>query len=443
MSAEQRSPRTRLGKTAIYVDSFTNGVLDPALEMLGPLQPGGRVVAQTAPGCWGPMITPAIRGGHEVTQPVAVEGAEVGDAVVIWIDSITVSSLATASGSEREIDGRFLGDACVAGRCPGCGVLYPPTHLEGIGPMSVRCDACGADATPFVFTKGYTIVFDDMRTVGVTVDRASAEHIAADASKYAALPKGSIQNPILAFAPHDLVGMVGRLKPFLGQLGTMPAVALPDSHNSGDFAPFLVGAPHEYAISAEALELRTDGHMDINAVRAGAVLVCPVKTPGAGVYLGDMHALQGDGEIAGHTCDVAGVVELHIDIIKGLTLDGPILFPVVEDLPRLARPLSGDERSRAQALADLWSVPLERTAPISVVGTGPDLNTAIDNGLNRAANLLDVDVAEIANRATVTGAIEIGRLPGVVHVTFRAPLDRLERVGLLPIVEQQYTSDDV
>jgi hypothetical protein len=26
------------------------------------------------------MITPAIRGGHEVTRPVAVEGAEVGDA---------------------------------------------------------------------------------------------------------------------------------------------------------------------------------------------------------------------------------------------------------------------------------------------------------------------------------------------------------------------------
>ena len=40
-------------------------------------------------------------------------------------------------------------------------------------------------------------------------------------------------------------------------------------------------------------------------------------------------------------------------------------------------------------------------------------------------------VPEVKNRATVTGAIEIGRHPGVVHVTFRAPVDRLEERGLL------------
>ena len=38
----------------------------------------------------------------------------------------------------------------------------------------------------------------------------------------------------------------------------------------------------------------------------------------------------------------------------------------------------------------------------------------------------------------VTGAIEIGRNPGVVQVTFRAPLDRLKARGLLPFVRDQY-----
>jgi formamidase len=47
-------------------------------------------------------------------------------------------------------------------------------------------------------------------------------------------------------------------------------------------------------------------------------------------------------------------------------------------------------------------------------------------------------VPEVKNRATITGSIEIGRHPGVVHVTFRAPLDRLERLGLLTLVEDQY-----
>jgi hypothetical protein len=52
--------------------------------------------------------------------------------------------------------------------------------------------------------------------------------------------------------------------------------------------------------------------------------------------------------------------------------------------------------------------------------------------------LLEMTVPEVKNRATITGAIEIGRHPGVVQVTFRAPLDRLERRGLLPFVQDQY-----
>ena len=85
----------------VFVDQFTDGILDPARPMLGPVRDGGHIVANTAPGCWGPMITPAIRGGHEVTRPVAVAGAEVGDAIVIRIKDITVTSLATASGNDR------------------------------------------------------------------------------------------------------------------------------------------------------------------------------------------------------------------------------------------------------------------------------------------------------------------------------------------------------
>ena len=134
--------------------------------------------------------------------------------------------------------------------------------------------------------------------------------------------------------------------------------------------------------------------MDIDAVRPGAILVCPVKVDGGGVYLGDMHALQGDGEIAGHTCDVSGTVTLEVEVIKGLDIDGPVLFPVAEDLPFLARPLTDEERMRALALARRHGVEeLEETVPVSVVGSGPDLNSATDNGLARAAELLGMSGA--------------------------------------------------
>ena len=441
MAVEPAAPSaTGRAHPTVFVDTFTNGLLGPDVEMLGPVEDGGHVVVNTSPGCWGPMITPALRGGHEVAQPVAVAGAEPGDAIAIRIKDIEVTSIATASGNDVSPEGSFNGDPYCAAVCPGCGTEYPETRLEGIGQEAVRCAECGADATPFKFTSGYTIAFDHGRRMGVTVGREPAERIAHEAERYAALPENSVQNPILAFAPHDLVGLAARLRPFMGQLGTTPSKTMPDSHNAGDFGSFLIGAPHAYSLSAEELaEHRTDGHMDIDAVRAGAILICPVKLPGGGVYMGDMHALQGDGEIAGHTCDVSGTVTLQVELLKGLGIDGPILLPLEEDLPFLARPLSGAERARAEELAREWGLDgLEESAPISVVGTGPDLNSATDNGLERAAELLRMEVPEVKNRATITGAIEIGRHPGVVQVTLRAPLERLEARGLMPYVRDQY-----
>jgi formamidase len=431
---------TRAARQTVFVDTFTDGTLGPDVPMLGPVADGGHIVVNTTPGCWGPMITPSIRGGHEVCTPVAVEGAQVGDAIAIRIRDIEVTSLATASGNDQMMDGRFNGDPYCAPVCAECGTEWPETRVDGIGPESIRCASCGADATPFTFTNGYTIAFDPTHTVGVTVGRDAAEGFAHDAARMAALPDNSRQNPILLFAPHDIVGMAARLRPFMGQLGTTPSMTMPDSHNAGDFGSFLVGAPHAFAMtSAELAQHKTDGHMDIDAVRPGAILVCPVKVDGGGVYLGDMHALQGDGEIAGHTCDVSGTVTLEVEVVKGLNIDGPVLFPVAEDLPFLARPLSEEERMRALTLARRHGVEeLEETVPMSVVGSGPDLNSATDNGLARAAELLGMSVPEVKNRATVTGAIEIGRHPGVVHVTFRAPADRLEARGLLSYAREQY-----
>jgi formamidase len=424
----------------VLVDTFTDGLLGPDVPMLGPVADGGHIVWNSTPGCWGPMITPAIRGGHEVAQPVAVAGAEVGDAIAIRIKDIEVTSLATASGTDQPMEGRFNGDPFCAPVCPGCGTEWTQTRIQGIGPESIRCVKCGADATPFTFSNGYTIAFDELRTVGLTMPQETAEAFAREAPRFAALPDNSAQNPILTFAPHDLVAVATRLRPFLGQIGTSPSITMPDSHNAGDFGAFLIGASHPYALTADELEThKTDGHMDVDAVRAGAILVCPVKLPAAGLYLGDMHALQGDGEIAGHTCDVSGTVTLQVDVMHRLGIDGPVLFPLAEDLPFLARPLSEEERMRALALGRRYGVAeLERSLPISVIGTGPDLNSATDNGLQRAAELLQLSLPEVKNRATISGAIEIGRHPGVVQVTFRAPADRLDACGLLGYAVEQY-----
>ncbi|MCL7465340.1 acetamidase/formamidase family protein [Phaeovulum sp. NW3] len=431
---------TTAARRSVVVSEFTNSVLDPAAPMLGPVENGGTIIANTAPGCWGPMITPRLRGGHEVTIPVFVNGAEVGDGVAIRIRDITVTSIATASGHDSSPEGFCVGDPYVAARCPVCDTVWPETHVEGIGQDAVKCDKCGNAVKPFEIVHGYTVTFDDTRAVGLTLPKAAAETIAHDANHYAALPDGSRQHSILTYAPSDMPGTLVRMRPFLGQLGTCPSMAMPDSHNAGDFGAFLVGAPHAYGITAEQLaQHKTDGHMDIDAVRAGAILVCPVKVKGAGIYMRDMHAGQGDGEIAGHTMDVAGSVTLQVEVVKNYPLDGPVLFPLEEDLPPMARPFTAAERAKGQRLAEKWGVAeIEPMAPISVVGTAANLNAAIDNGLERAAKLLGMTVAEVRNRATINGAIEIGRAPGVIQVTFLAPLSRLDAVGLGGYAREQY-----
>lgn len=424
----------------VFVDELTNGILDPDEPMAGPVKDGGTIVANTAPGCWGPMITPELKGGHEVTKPVYVEGAEVGDSIAIYIKSVDVTSTVIASGNDCTVDGNFLGDPFVAGKCPNCNTMNPKTVLEGIGPESVRCAECNEEISPFQFTNGYTIAFNEGKTMGLTLNKKAAEKAAKDAKNYMAIPDASIQNPIVSFAPHDIVGNISRLKPFIGQLGTTPSIKMPDSHNAGDFGSFLIGAPHDYALTEEELKThKTDGHMDINTVRAGSIVIAPVKVKGGGVYLGDVHAMQGNGEIAGHTADVSSIVTLKVKVLKGLKIDGPIILPLEEDLPYLAKPISKIEKKKAMEMAKEWNIKeVEETAPISFVGTGVNLNEAIDNGLERAGTVLDISIPEVQNRATINGSVEIGRYPGTATVTFLAPIELLKSKGLYDLVKDQY-----
>lgn len=423
----------------VFVNKLTNGILDPNVEMLGPVKDGGRIVLNTAAGCWSPMITPELRGGHEVSWPVYVEGAMPGDAVAIHIESVNVTSKATASGNDTTYPDRFIGDPFVARVCPKCGTKNPPSHIEGTGPDAVRCNKCGAPVSPFAFTNGYTIVFDDTKTLGITLNAEGATKVGENGKEYMQTPDFAVQNPIVAMAPSDLQGVAARMKPFIGQLGSTPKRPMPDSHNAGDFGSFLVGAPHEYAQTEETLKDKTDGHMDINKVRQGAILICPVKVPGAGIYAGDVHAMQGEGEIAGHTTDVCATLTLKVNVIKGLNIDGPILLPVIDDVPYLAKPLTEQEKKIAASQQAKWNQPaIEESAPVSVIGTGINLNVAIENGLNRAAELFDMTVPEVMNRTTITGAIEIGRAPGVVTITFRVPKAKLEAKNLWELVQEQY-----
>lgn len=65
------------------------------------------------------------------------------------------------------------------------------------------------------------------------------------------------------------------------------------------------------------------GNMDYRGFRAGTTVYLPVFVPGALLFLGDGHAAQSDGEIAGTGVEVSMDVDFTVDLVKGKTISWP------------------------------------------------------------------------------------------------------------------------
>jgi amidase len=65
------------------------------------------------------------------------------------------------------------------------------------------------------------------------------------------------------------------------------------------------------------------GNMDYRGFRAGVTVYFPVFEPGALFFLGDGHALQGDGEIAGTGIEISMDVQFSLELVKGQRIFWP------------------------------------------------------------------------------------------------------------------------
>ncbi len=68
---------------------------------------------------------------------------------------------------------------------------------------------------------------------------------------------------------------------------------------------------------------RFGGNMDFNEVVEGNTVFLPVMQPGALLYLGDAHALQGDGETSQYGLETSMEVEFAVDVIQGKSISMP------------------------------------------------------------------------------------------------------------------------
>ncbi|MGC9148931.1 MAG: hypothetical protein ACP5GI_05780 [Sulfolobales archaeon] len=142
--------------------------------------------------------------------------------------------------------------------------------------------------------------------------------------------------------------------------------------------------------------------------------------------------------MAGHTTDISAEVSVKVSVIKGLKLEGPLLLPPEEDLPPLAKPWRKDEWDLVKNLARKYGIEPEPVAPIQIIGSGPTINDAAKRGFERASKLFGMSYEEVLNRVTISGAVEIGRLPGIVQVSLQVPIRILERLGLADLAVKHY-----
>ncbi len=93
------------------------------------------------------------------------------------------------------------------------------------------------------------------------------------------------------------------LRPMLGGLAVAPGFG---------FAPPSTGDTGRFG-----------GNMDFNEIIEGSIVYLPVSQPGALLYLGDAHALQGDGETSQFALEISMDVEFSVDVLRGRSIAMP------------------------------------------------------------------------------------------------------------------------
>jgi acetamidase/formamidase len=86
------------------------------------------------------------------------------------------------------------------------------------------------------------------------------------------------------------------ITPFIGTIGTAPDREVTTSNDGqGDWG----------------------GNLDVRDVAPGNTILLPVWHPGALLYLGDVHASQGDTEFTGTAAETQATVRLKVEVVKG------------------------------------------------------------------------------------------------------------------------------
>lgn len=179
--------------------------------------------------------------------------------------------------------------------------------------------------------------------------------------------------------PAQLKDYVVPVRPMLGGLGVAPDFG---------FAPFSAGDTGRFG-----------GNMDFNGLGEGAVVYLPVFQPGAMLFMGDGHALQGDGETTQWALETSLDVEFSVEVQPARNMSSPRI-ETADRITVLGQAGSLDDALRSATVAMIqWLVQdygLSIAESSLVLGTAAEYRVATLAGRN-AGMALSLDKARLAS----------------------------------------------
>ena len=182
-----------------------------------------------------------------------------------------------------------------------------------------------------------------------------------------------LENP-----PERLKDYVVPVRPMLGGLGVAPDFG---------YAPFSAGDTGRFG-----------GNMDFNEIREGATVYLGVSQPGALLFLGDGHALQGDGETTQWALETSLDVEFSVEVLSPRAMSAPRV-ETADRISVIGQAGSLDEAVRAatagmiQWLAQDYQLTVAESSLI--LGTAAEYRVVTLAGRN-AGMALSLDKARLA-----------------------------------------------
>jgi amidase len=185
--------------------------------------------------------------------------------------------------------GRLQRPEDVEGTAPDYRERFPKTN-PATGPIAIDGAEPGDVLTAEILDielgdRGYTLVKPGFGLIPDMVERPIARIC-------------SIKNGILYFGNFRLP-----VRPMIGLIATAPE-----------------GEPQGTAFVG-----RYGGNLDCNLITIGAKVHLPVRVSGGLFFVGDVHAMMGDGEISGSGMEIDARIHLRLTLTKGGALDWPWL----------------------------------------------------------------------------------------------------------------------